>query len=267
MKHGITWEKADFTHSGFHMLFEGLNFGIVFHSIGESENLGQAPNPDPLLAQIRIVHLWEDQWTFHEKKMKSRLRSLLGISQRIHGRETEVTAIDNQQLIEFLARNHLNVPLKAKYKFGLFGSEGLLAVMSFSKPRPILREGQSYASFELLRFCNRLNLTVVGGFSKLLHHFITKYNPDDIMTYVDADWSEGDYLKALGFTKVDKLPGMEFWLNTETGVREYPDLVLKKHKKTMEDIGTQEQKDDFIQKMGYSSVYNSGSYKYLLKRK
>lgn len=243
-----------------------INCAIIFHSLSASNKNQEAPLNQQLQG-LKTVHLWEDQWIFHNKKIRSKIRSILGITQRIHGRETHLISIDNKQLMEFLEINHLNVPIKGKYKYGLVKDRELLAVMSFSRARKIVRDDVVYNSFELLRFCNALDTTVVGGFSKLLTHFNKTQNPDDVMTYVDCDWSDGKSFLTMGFGYSEKIPGFEFWLNTKTGVREYPHLVLKKHEKSMNSFTSEMEKDSFLQKSRYIKVYNTGSYKFILKRK
>lgn len=212
-----------------------------------------------------VVHLWEDQWLYQNEKIRSKLRSLLGLTKRIYARETQLVDIDNTSLLNFLDEHHLNVAIKGKFKYGLIYNGQIVAVISLSKGRPMQRDGVEYISFELLRFCNRLNTTVVGGFSKLLHHFIKSQNPDDIMTYVDADWSEGRSLLGQGFSCVGFKEPEEFWLNSVTYTREYPKLVLQQHP----ELSTKSEGDlkTALQSMGYFSVTNSGSYKFLRKMK
>ncbi len=241
-----------------------INCAIIFHSITDYE---QKEGLNHVIQSIKIVHLWEDQWVFYKEKIHSKLKSLVGVTNRIHGRETNPVKIDNKQLTEFLNKNHLNVPIKAKYKYGLLKDEELVAVMSFSKGRQIERKNAIFHSFELLRFCNRLNTTVVGGFSKLLHHFIKIHNPDDVMTYVDNDWSDGQSFLALGFEISEKMPALEFWLNIKTGEREYPHIVMEKHKVSASKITNESDRASFLDKFGYKKLYNSGSYKLILLRK
>ena len=214
---------------------------------------------------ILQVQLWEDQWVHQKSKVKSKIRSLLGLTQRIHARATKIKKIDNSTLVQFLNQNHLNIAIKGKYKYGLYDKEELVAVMSFSKGRTMVRDEKKFASYELLRFCNKLNCTVVGGFSKLLRHFIKVHKPDDLMTYVDADWSNGKSLTTMGFDYVETKEPFEFWLNLSTGIREYPHLVIQKHR--LFDDQQRENIDNFLIKNKYIKIYNSGSYKFLLKLK
>lgn len=208
----------------------------------------------------KILYLWEDLWRFHRLKIESKLKSLLGFSKRIHGRKTIVKTITNNDLVSFLEVNHLHVPIKAKFKYGLFYEKQMFAVMSFSKPRPLDRGGEIYNSYELLRFCNKLNFTVVGGFSKLIHHFMHAVHPDDIMTYVDKDWSDGSSYEQVGFERLQTLEPMEFLLNMETGERIY--LYRAKLKVSNEEGACAEISGG--KNFHFARVYNSGSYKYIL---
>ena len=250
------------------IFFAGLKTSIKFHTLGEDfpiQNLDEQERTSSF--NMRIVHIWEDMWHNDQSKIESRIRSILGTTYRIFGRETSPINLNNTQLIRFLDENHLNVPLKAKYKYGLTNRGKIVAVMSFSKGRNITRSGISYKSYELLRFCNKLNITVVGGFSKLLNHFIQEQNPDDVMTYVDADWSDGHSLKMLNFDLVEKKGPMEFWLNTANGLREYPQIVLTR--KNIHDFSSwsENKKNVFLKQNGYERVKNSGSFKDLLDLK
>lgn len=242
----------------------GINCAIIFRSI---TFYNQKKELNHLNQSIKTVQLWEDQWIFQNEKIRSKIKSLLGVTRRTHGRETRVIKIDNKILMGFLDVNHLNVPIKAKYKYGLLKDDELVAVMSFSKGRHIERKKTTFNSFELLRFCNKLDTTVIGGFSKLLNHFIKTQNPDDVMTYVDRDWSDGRSFLALGFEISETMSSLEFWLNMKTGEREYPHFVLKKYDKLELDITNETEKTSFLENFGYKKLFNSGSYKLILKMK
>lgn len=215
------------------------------------------------LEDYKLLYLWEDLWQFHRPKIESKLRSILGVTHRFHGRDTIVKPITNNELILFLVKNHLHVAIKARYKYGLFYNKELMAVMSFSKGRPINRNGMVFRSFELLRFCNKLNHTVVGGFSKLLQHFIRTVHPDDIMTYVDKDWSDGLTYEKAGFGLIQMLEPMEFLLNTESGERFYPHRV-QLHISKGDETNLMAEESNLNE---CARVCNSGSYKYILQLK
>jgi hypothetical protein len=89
----------------------------------------------------------------------------------------------------------------AKVKLGLKYDNQLVSVMTFSKPR----FNKKY-EWELVRFCNLLNHTVVGGASKMLKYFVDKYAPKNLISYADARYSKGDMYKSLGFTFIKYTP-------------------------------------------------------------
>ncbi len=183
---------------------------------------------------IKVVHLWEDVWRQKERIVRSRLSALLKKTQRIPARLTQVQRIDKPTLAQFLNLNHLQVFAGAKYKYGLFlppryfrvlGEQAvnstadaplLVAVASFSGGKNFVRTGEPYRSFELIRFANLLDCTVVGGLDKLLSAFIKEARPDDIMTYADRDWSDGSSYERLGFERLGTTPPQGFWVNPET---------------------------------------------------
>jgi hypothetical protein len=54
------------------------------------------------------------------------------------------------------------------------------------------------------RFCNKVNYSVIGGASKLLKYFINNYDVKRVISYADRDWSEGNLYEKLGFDKVNE---------------------------------------------------------------
>ena len=234
---------------------ENVKSAIITKSYADYGIIGRVETSQTKSNLNHIILIQEDLWRYHNDKVISKLKSILGRTIKIHGRETVASKIDNNELLTFLLDNHLNIPLKAKYKYGLKCKGELVAVMSFSKGRKIMRDDRLYNSFELLRFCNKLNHTVVGGFSKLLKVFIEEVQPDDVMTYVDIDWSSGNIYEKNGFSLVDQIPPIEFWLDLQTGQRVYPKKLTEDEKKNWKNL---------IEEKKSLKVMNSGSYKYIL---
>lgn len=166
--------------------------------------------------QLKVVHLWQDVWLSQQAVIESRLLSILGKTERIHGRKTKARRIDFPQLQAFLQENHLQASTKAKYKYGLFLGNELVGVASFGPMLTIERDGKPYLSGELIRFCTKAGYTVVGGLSKLLQAFIKDRAPQHLMTYADRDWSVGSSYERLGFERVGEIPPQEFWVNPGT---------------------------------------------------
>lgn len=172
---------------------------------------------------IRFVTLWEDAWLTRREIVQSRISALLGVTNKLPARVTKVRRITKEESHNFLLTNHLQDPITAKYRFGLFlppnyfrlapflatanTTEVLVAVATFSQPRIFKKNNEEYRSYEMVRFANLINTLVIGGLDKLSKAFEKERKPDDIMTYADLDWSEGRSYERLGFEAVsDTVP-------------------------------------------------------------
>jgi hypothetical protein len=69
--------------------------------------------------------------------------------------------------------------------------------MVFGKSRHFI--GNHSDTYELIRFCNKINTNVIGGASKLFNYFTTTYNPKEIISYADKRWSNGKLYNILKF--------------------------------------------------------------------
>lgn len=232
---------------------------------------GLSQSSDPFLPTATFC-LWEDVWYTRRDVVQSRIRAILGLSQRIPGRVTEVRKIDRPTTTHFLQNNHLQGAVLSKYKFGLFlprryyrvldhpeailpaddtSQELLVAVATFAHPRTFIRNGLPHRSFELVRFANLKNTTVVGGMDKLLKHFIRHYQPDDLMTYVDLEGSTGKSYLRLGFEPHADTPPLDFWVHGPTWERYLPHRLPEGI--TEESAPTH----------GYVKIQNGGSRKFV----
>lgn len=205
------------------------------------------------LKNISMVHLWEDIWATRKAQVIGRISSILGLNKRIHARKTKIIPITQKEADDFLNDNHLQASAKSKYKFGLSLDDQLIAVGCFSNLRYMKGLKPGYRSAELIRFATLTGFTVIGGFSKLLKHFIQTFNPDDVMSYADRDWSLGKAYEQAGFKLADITPPAEIWLNRDTLVRYFP------HRLPVELNSDGSLSDD-----DYIKVYNTGNLKYIL---
>lgn len=150
---------------------------------------------------IRIIHIWEDDFDFRISIVKSQILNLLGISKsKVYGRKCEVRLIKDSK--EFLDNNHIQGSDKSIIKLGLYYDDSLLSIMTFDKFEG--RKKMEENSYNLSRFCNKINYNVIGGASKLLSYFIKQYDPIRIVSYADKDWSIGQLYHTLGFSNISE---------------------------------------------------------------
>ena len=149
---------------------------------------------------IRLIHVFEDEWDFKKDIVKSRLRCILNSDvKRIYARNCEIRKVDSETSRNFLDENHIQGGINSSVRYGLYHKGELVSVMAFCKQRKNLGHKPKNGEYELLRFCNKLNTTVVGGASKLFKHFIEEYNPDTVISYSDRRWNTGNVYKKMGF--------------------------------------------------------------------
>ena len=152
---------------------------------------------------IRLIHIWEDDWNTKSEIIKSQVKNLIGLSKKIWARKCKVVEITDVKLVkDFLNSNHIQGWVNSKLKLGLIYEEKLVSIMTFDSFEG--RKKMSVGEYNLNRFCNLLEHSVVGGASKLLNYFVEKFNPTRIISYADRDWSIGNLYEKLEFTKVNE---------------------------------------------------------------
>jgi hypothetical protein len=156
---------------------------------------------------IKLIHMFEDEWKYKNSIVKSRLKHLLNKSEkRIYARTCLIKQIDNTTKNQFLNDNHIQGEDKSKIKYGLYHYDELVSVITFGSLRKITGNVSSNGHYELIRFCNKINVSVVGGFSKLLKHFTKTNHPTQVISYADRRWSIGDLYEKNGFTFIHDTP-------------------------------------------------------------
>lgn len=206
----------------------------------------------PVNTDTRCIHVDEDLWITQPDLLLTRIAALAGKAQRVHARDTVVARIDKKVAMAFQQAHHLQVALPGKYRYGLFHNGDLTAIAVFSGGRKMNNRPDDYRSFELLRFCHKQGIQVVGGFSKLLDAFQREFHPGDIMTYADKDWSDGDSYRKIGFTIVGETAPQVFWINSDTKHRYDEHTLPDEIKNSTPPVRKQR---------GYTPISNSGSIK------
>ena len=145
---------------------------------------------------VQLLHIFESEWLNKPDIVKSVILSKLGIfDRRYFARKCSIKEIDPKTKNKFLNENHLQGDDNSSTKLGLFFENELVCVMTFGKRK--ITGG--LPQMEMIRFCNKQNVQVVGGASKLFKHFINNYEFSNIVTYADRRYSNGEFYKKLGF--------------------------------------------------------------------
>ena len=212
---------------------------------------------------IKLIHIYEDDWLFKQDIVKSRILNLLGKSNKIFARKCSIKELTNNKLIkDFLSTNHLQSFVGSQVKIGLFHDGELVSLMTFGSQRKAMGQNSIEGTYEMLRFCNKLDINVIGGASRLFKYFIKNYNPKEIISYADRSWSTGDLYEKLGFKFVHKTGPNYYYILDR--IRHHR-FNFRKDKLIREGADPNKTEHDIMLDRKIYRIYDSGNLKYIFK--
>lgn len=236
--------------------------GVFWHSFNSKETPKQknyhkfkydlCNNKNIKLIRIPDVVIEEKQ-----DIIKSKIKNLLGFSNKIYARNTNIVLVNKEGEKEFLNKNHLQGYIKSDYCIGLiFGGE-LISIMSMGKSR----FDKSY-EWEMLRFCNKIDLSIVGGLSKLYNRFIKDNLPKSIVSYADLRYGDGKSYSTCGFKHIKNTSPNYYWIKNNKILSR---MKFQKHKLQnildFYDEGLSESENMFNN--GYRRLWDCGNAKWV----
>ena len=181
--------------------------GIIYETIsaaselaGGRHRLARVQENDALLQEhgIRVVRVLSKEWEEQEALARSVLLHKVGVTaQRIYARQTEVKLVPTPVSAAFLNANHMQGTVGSSFKYGCYFKGELVALATFGVPR---YGNSAPGHYELLRYANKAESSVVGGFSKIMARFIADQQPVKILSFADRRWSSGNLYEQAGFT-------------------------------------------------------------------
>ena len=173
----------------------------------------------------------EDRWRLQKDMIQSRLLAHLETFTSSYARNCEVRRIEKCEAQTFLKAHHSYGYAACRHHYGLFQKRHtghtrndiapgtLIATATFSNARKWQKGEQTIRSYEWTRYASLPNMRISGGMGKLLKAFIEDVRPDDIMSYADLEWSEGNVYRELGFRCEGRKEPVLFRLDPDTWER------------------------------------------------
>ena len=203
---------------------------------------------------IRLVQINEYEWIEKQDIVKSILKSKLGISNRIYARKCKIKEISSKEHFEFMDQNHIQGGKGCNVAYGLEFEDELVAVMSFNK--------HNKYEWEITRFANKLDTTVVGGASRLFKRFIEIVNPNQILTYADRRYSDGNLYKILGF-KLDGITRPNYCYVKRDKIFSRQQFQKHKLKNKLESFDPNLTEAENMFNNRYRRLWDAGNYRFL----
>lgn len=221
--------------------------------------------------KIFLFHIFGYEWTHRKDVVKSMLRNVLGKNlHKIYARTTCVKEISDIDCMNFLNTNHRQRGVHSKIRLGLYYKSELVSVMTFSNMRNTIGTGKDDLSncYELVRFCNKLDTSVVGGASKLFKYFIMHWNPSQIRSFSDRAHTKGTLYSKLGFTIGRYSTPGYVWVSMKTDVAYSRNNAQKQNiQQFLNDntIDLSNTETEIMKAHGYAQVFDSGTVLWIWK--
>jgi hypothetical protein len=131
--------------------------------------------------------------------------------------------------------------------------------MTFGKPR--FNKGYDW---ELIRYCNVLDTTIVGGASKLLKHFINNHS-GSILSYANREHSNGKLYEALGFNLINESQPSYQWVKGSTLLKRYQTQKHKLQSLLGESFDPLKTESENMFNNGYRRIWDCGNLVFAIK--
>jgi hypothetical protein len=211
---------------------------------------------------IDLIHVFSDEWIFKKDIVKSILLNKLGLNEkRIYARKCIVKEIKSSDAIIFYNLNHIQGGINSSVNLGLFFENEMISVMSFSKSR------FEKDTTELTRFASKKGCSVVGGFGKLFKHYINNYKFNEITTYADIRFFDGNVYERNGFKFSHQSQPNYYYLDSDYNYR-YSRIKFQKYKLAdlLENFDEDKTEWENMIKNGFDRIWDCGNLKFNFKK-
>jgi hypothetical protein len=214
---------------------------------------------------IELIHIFEDEWIHKSEIVKSIINSRLKINTlKVYARNCEIREVDTKQSKLFLDNNHIQGKINSKVSLGLYYKDELISLMTFGPKRISLGSKSKNNEWELLRFCNKINTSVIGAASKLFKFFIKKYNPKKILSYSDNRYFNGNLYDKLGFDFVSNtVPNYYYVIKN----KKYHRYNFRKDKLVKDGYDINKTEKEIMLERKIYRIYDCGNKKWLWEKK
>ena len=244
----------------------GKNFPNNYNNLNKNKHL----NKTNLMEEkgYQLFYITDLAWNNPIKKeiWKSVINNKIGNSYKFFARKLKIIDLSNHKefVKSYLNENHLQGQCNYLYAYGLCNEKNeVYSIMTFGKSR-----FDKNIEYELLRFCNLKNTSVIGGANKLLKHFERTIKPRSLISYANRDWSQGNLYETLGFTFSHHSPPNSWWWE-QNSKKFHHRINFQKHKleKILENFNNNLTELENMFNHNYRLYYDTGNLVFLKQYK
>jgi hypothetical protein len=213
-----------------------------------------------------LIHIFEDEIKLKYDIVKSRIENKLNLTKnKIYARNCKIEKVTNEEQKEFFNKNHIQGYTPYKFCFSLKYENDIVAMISFGGNRIIKKGSSDKEKFELIRFSNKINTYVVGGFSRLLNHFKKEVKTGIIVTYSDIRWNGFDHNNVYtknGFKHISTTKPNYWYVNTKNFCERKHRFSFRKDILVKSGFDSNKTEKEIMFENGYDIIWDCGSHKY-----
>lgn len=231
--------------------------GAYWHSEQQGKDKNYHINKQELAEKnnIKLIQIFDFEWLNRNDQIKGYLNSLTNKNMySIFARKTTVKLIDKKTSSEFLELNHIHGNVNSKYNYGLYFNDELVSVLTLGKSR----FSKKY-DYEVLRYCNKIGVRVVGGLSKLISYIKSNLEFDTIVSYSHRRLFDGNSFLKAGFNLSHKTKPGYFWAN------KYSSHILPRYKTQKHKLNTELTEYEYMTSLGYVKIWDCGQLVFILE--
>jgi hypothetical protein len=148
---------------------------------------------------IQLLSIMEDEFIERPNTWISKILHICNQSKdRIHARKCEVKEVYKDEVKSFVEQYHLQGFALARYYYGAYYDNELVAMMSFANTR-------NNKEIQMNRFCLKNGIVISGIANRLLKAFYNDHDVSEIVTYSDNRYSNGGIYRQLGFEMMNEV--------------------------------------------------------------
>ena len=202
---------------------------------------------------IQLLHIFDTEWFEKNSIWKSVIKNKLGLSEeKVFARKCSLVEVSKNVGRDFFETTHLQGACSGGTYYGLEYAGELVSCIQIGESRFSKKH-----DFEVLRFSNKLDTYVVGGFSRLMKHIPVS---GVVVSYANRRWSNGSLYMNNGFElNGHTTPNYWYWSDNDKELKSR--LKYQKHKlvdvlETFDDTKTEAEN---MYDNGFRKMYDSGN--------